>query len=357
MKKSALIFLAILLCACLAAVTSGCKKDAANAESTFDSVSDTVGNDTVFSSSNSIVSSDLSVSSKPQSSSSQNNSSSQRPNTVTPSSGTSVSSVPERKPTSTDPDYYDTLRPWYNIGYSKQLRGAPIIYAIFIDDNDSSWDTASIEEFLSYELDPAVAYLEKEAEKWHVSLDLSVRAFGTAISNGYTFKYEGIVNRDLRSAPSTKDVLIKAAEDFGYSSEEELRQAVSSANGGREIIFLCILNSDGTSYTRNQASNGSTVLVEETVLFRRPLGYKQQSWLKRGQRASVVAHEMLHQFGAEDFYISAAREAIANQYYPDDIMLWQYSNIAENTLGDCVAYSVGWTDTVPEVCYNEQWWK
>ncbi len=266
---------------------------------------------------------------------------------------TATSSV--KNSTSTDL-YYDELRPWYNIGYNKQLRGTPIIYAIFMDDDESSWDTASIESFLSNEIDPAVAFLEDEAKKWGVSLDLSVRSFATTLNQGYTFKYEGIVNRNLRENPSTKDVLIKAAADFGYSSEEALQEAVSASHGGKEIIFLCLFNKDGTCYTRNQITNGSTTLVEEVVFFRFPLNTPE--WIvKKGQRASVVAHEILHAFGAEDFYITTSRENLAEQYYPNDIMLWQYTDISQNKLGDCVAYSVGWTNTVPEVCRNDEWWK
>lgn len=258
--------------------------------------------------------------------------------------------------TETDPNYYDVLRPWYNIGYNKQLRGAPIIYAIFMDDDESSWDTASIEMFLSDEIDPAVRYLESEAEKWQVDLDLSVKSFATVLNQGYTLKYEGIVNRDLRQSPSTKDVLEKAAIDFGYSSEETLQEAMSLSNGGKEIIFLCIFNKDGTCYTRNQATNGSTTLVEETILFRRPLNHPEW-FLKKGQRVSVIAHEILHLFGAEDFYLTSSRENLAEQYYPNDIMLWQYANISDNTLGDCVAYSIGWTNTTPKVCYKDEWWQ
>lgn len=262
----------------------------------------------------------------------------------------------EIKTSSTDKDYYDTLRPWYNIGFNRQLRGTPLIYAIFMDDDESSWDAASIEAFLSYELDPAVLFLENEAKKWGVSLDLSVRSFGTALNQGYTLKYEGIVNKNLRTSPSTKDVLIKAAEDFGYSSEEELQNNVSASHGGNEIIFMCIFNKDGTCYTRNQITNGYDSLVEEVVFFRRPLN-TPQFFVKKGQRVSVVTHEILHAFGAEDFYTSASREKLAEECYPNDIMLWQYENINQNKLGDCVAFSIGWTDIVPEVCYNENWWK
>lgn len=272
------------------------------------------------------------------------------------SSETSKVDMPGENISETDPNYYDILRPWYNIGHNKQLRGTPVIYAIFMDDDESSWDTLSIESFLRYEIKPAVEYLENEASKWGIELDISIKTFATVLNQGYTINYEGIVNRNLRESPSTKDVLEKAAMDFGYISEEDINDSISAANGGNEIIFLCILNKDGTCYTRNQITNGSTTLVEEIVLFRRPLNYPE--WLiKNGERASVVAHEILHLFGAQDFYITESREKLAEQYYPDDIMLWQYYDINKNKLGDCVAYSIGWTNTVPAVCYNEEWWQ
>lgn len=303
-----------------------------------------------------ITSASSSKASKPQqpitSVISSTNSSTVAENSIINSTQTSSIRIPEP----TDTDYYDELRPWYNIGYNKQLRGAPIIYAIFMDDDESSWTTSAIEAFLNYEVDPAVEFLENEAKKWNVSLDLSVRSFATALNQGYTLKYEGTVNRNLRESPSTKDVLIKAAADFGYGSEEAMHEAVSASHGGKEIIFLCLFNKDGTCYTRNQITNGSTVLVEEIVFFRLPLNYPE--WLvKKGQRASVVAHEILHAFGAEDFYTTASRENLAEQYYPNDIMLWQYENINKNKLGDCVAYSIGWTNTVPDVCHKDEWWQ
>ena len=77
----------------------------------------------------------------------------------------------------------------------------------------------------------------------------------------------------------------------------------------------------------------------------------------KGSRASTIAHEILHLFGAEDYYVSMSREALANQKYPDDIMLWQVERIQDNSIGDCTAYSVGWTDEVPDVCYDDRWWK
>lgn len=373
--KFTIRFLAFLLCAPLILSIIGCKETAKEDNlSTFDSHAQSKTADTV--SVNSETSSISSINSTNNASSTISEiTSNSVPTIKNPQSQTSIgqaiSSVAESSSstivtssnstssaeiTETDPLYYDDLRPWYNIGYNKQLRGTPIIYAIFMDDDESSWDTASIELFLSNEVDPAIAFIENEAKKWNVSLDLSVRSFATALNQGYTLKYEGIVNKNLRAAPSTKDVLIKAAEDFGYSSEEELQESVSASHGGKEIIFLCLFNKDGTCYTRNQATNGSTTLVEETVFFRFPLDYPE--WLvKKGQRASVIAHEVLHLFGAEDFYITTSRENLAEQYYPNDIMLWQYSDINQNKLGDCVAYSVGWTNTVPEVCYNDEWWK
>lgn len=70
---------------------------------------------------------------------------------------------------------------------------------------------------------------------------------------------------------------------------------------------------------------------------------------------SVVAHELLHLFGAEDFYATATRKALAQAIYPGDLMFCAQYDIRNNNIGDATAYYIGWTDTVPDVLYDEGW--
>ena len=158
--------------------------------------------------------------------------------------------------------------------------------------------------------------------------------------------------RDLRINGSTKDVLDKAAEDLGFSSNWELYSAFKNGlQRNDDVIFLTFLNKAGKSYTRHFISTGQSSYAEHCVIF--------SDYLEGpnfGCRASTVAHELLHLFGAEDFY-NGYRQILAYQVYPKDIMLWMPEDAYENEIGDFTAYTVGWTETVPEICYNENWWK
>ena len=164
------------------------------------------------------------------------------------------------------------------------------------------------------------------------------------------------MTRNLDRDGSTKDALDQVAADIGCDSGWDLYSYYKSKYPDDDIIFLCLLNASGKSYTRHSISTGYLEYAEHSILFADSYGAPAGS-RKEGSRAAVVAHEILHLFGAEDYYTSLSRERLAMELYPDDIMLWQYDDIQSNALGDCTAYSVGWTDKAPSVCYNSKWWQ
>ena len=76
----------------------------------------------------------------------------------------------------------------------------------------------------------------------------------------------------------------------------------------------------------------------------------------RDSGSDTIAHELLHLFGAEDFYYPESREALAKEVYPEDIMLCDMPDLDHFTLGEYTAYTLGWTDSVPDVCQDPGWW-
>lgn len=251
--------------------------------------------------------------------------------------------------------YQDPLRPNYALANCRRLEGNPVVVLIFIDDNESCWTEAEVVAFTQEHILVGLNYLESNAQKWGVDLDFVVESYSTPLS-GYEIKYEGTVNPDLHNGGSTKDVLDKAAADIGCDSNWELYSYYKAKYPKDDIVFLNFLNKSGKSYARNAISTGYMEYSEHCVIFADYLG-ESSALRKDGSRAATVAHEILHLFGAEDFYTSYTRESLANKKYPNDIMLWQYDNIQDNKIGDCTAFSVGWTDVVPEVCYDDYWWK
>lgn len=245
----------------------------------------------------------------------------------------------------------EEYRPCYLLGNCKRLKGNPLVVLLFVDDDDSSWSASEVTEYINNYVDEGLKYLEDKAKEWNVDLKFSVKAYSTPLSD-YTLKYEGSVTQNLKITGSTKDILDQMAHDMGYSSNWELYSKFKTEHGANDdVIFLTFLNKPGTSYARHVNSTGRTSYTEHGVIF--------SDYLEGGSfgcKASTVAHELLHLFGAEDFY-AEHRKMLAYQIYPKDIMLWMPTEVYENEIGAFTAYTVGWTDTVPSVCYDENWWK
>lgn len=248
--------------------------------------------------------------------------------------------------------YQEEYRPYYLLGNCKNLKGNPLVVLLFVDDDESNWSAEEVTEYTDKYVKEGLAYLEDKAKEWGVYLNFTVKSYSTPLSD-YTLRYEGSVIKDLRINGSSKDVLDQAAYDMGYSSNWELysKFRTEHKNNDDDVIFLTFLNKAGKSYTRHMISTGQTSYSEHCVIFSDYL--EGDSF---GCKASTVAHELLHLFGAEDFY-DGYREILAYKTYPKDIMLWMPTEAYENEIGDFTAYTVGWTDTTPQICYNEYWWK
>ncbi len=247
--------------------------------------------------------------------------------------------------------YQEKYRPNYLLGNCKNLKGNPLVVLLFIDDDESSWSAKEVTEYTTKYVNEGLTYLEDKAKEWGVELKFTTKSYSTPLSD-YTLRYEGSVIKDLRINGSSKDVLDQAAYDMGYSSNWELYSKLRTEHDSNEdVIFLTFINKAGKSYTRHIISTGRTSYSEHCVLFSNYL--EGDSF---GCKASTVAHELLHLFGAEDFY-NGYREILAYQTYPKDIMLWMPKEAYENEIGDFTAYTIGWTDTIPQICYNEYWWK
>ncbi len=245
----------------------------------------------------------------------------------------------------------EPFRTSYGVGHCRKLKGNPLVVLFFMDDDESSWSAEEVTAYTDNYVTEGLRYLEDKAAEWGVDLHFSVESYSTPLTD-YATHYAGTVIRDLRISGSTKDILDHAAQALGLSDDWELYSKFQAAHGEEnDVIFLALLNKAGKSYTRNILSAGNCTYAEHCVIFSDYL--EGPSF---GCKASTVAHELLHLFGAEDFYLGA-RESLAWEKYPKDIMLWMPKEAYENEIGDFTAYAVGWTDTVPEICYNEIWWE
>ena len=102
----------------------------------------------------------------------------------------------------------NALRVDYNLGTCKHLRGDVSVVLFFIKDYESSWTDNEISDFTEKEMISGLDFLENQAKKYGVDLELNIRQ---THSNVF---YDGEVIEDInQNGNATINVLYKAAEE------------------------------------------------------------------------------------------------------------------------------------------------
>lgn len=241
----------------------------------------------------------------------------------------------------------NALRPDYDLGTCRNLSGDVSVVLFFMDDFESEWFEHEITAFVENEIKPGLAFLVQEAEKYGVELRLHIR------KKHFDLYYnDDVIVSVKETGLATIDVLDQAARGLGYANEAELIDALK-AEYQTEIVCLTAFDKNGTAYAINPKRGADYSVEEHCILFTNdlhPTGHEPI-----GAQASIAAHEMLHLFGAEDFYATSGRKSLAQKYFPNDLMLGANYDVSTNRIGGATAFYIGWTDEIPEVLEREDW--
>ena len=197
-----------------------------------------------------------------------------------------------------DVSYATVIREDRDRGACRMMRGSISLTVVLVAADGKTWSTSDVASATNT-VNKAIATLEREASSYGVALDITPSFYHTRASS------------DTDSASWRKTVI---------NSIPELKAVSSWAN--RPVLF--ILNTDGRSY----ASTGGNVM--EFVVF-----YLEEN-------AGTVRHELLHLYGAEDFYFHDDMLAAAERHFPNSVMIRSNENSVTDPLS---AYLVGWTST------------
>ncbi len=246
-----------------------------------------------------------------------------------------------------DPDI-NKYREDYNLGTCKNLSGNVSVVLFYVDDFESSWKKEEIDRFTQKEVVPGLAFLEKAAKAYGIELSLDIKETYSSIY------YDGEVITSIKNTGlASTNILWQAAQQINYSSTEEMINSFRSIYETEEVVCFTIFNKNGTSYAINPKRDYDYKLDEHCIIFSRDFDSKGKD--PDGWHASVIAHETLHLFGAEDFYTSASRKMLAQLYYPNDIMLSCAYNINKNNIGKATAFYIGWIEQMPALLSKEGW--
>ncbi len=198
-----------------------------------------------------------------------------------------------------------------NMGDAKFLKGNVLFAVIFAESEDSKWVGSGKETFILLQ-EREAEIIEAEAEKYGVSLDIEFASFTASVSeeldlfDNASWKREAIISSGLPE----KDTIKYLKEQYNKD----------------EAVIIFAVRGEGRSFAHSQTKiNGLECAFVYTL-------------------DSAFRHEILHLFGAKDFYYPESVRSIAEEYFPDSVML-----DSKNTSVDSfTAYLIGWCDEPDE---------
>lgn len=192
-------------------------------------------------------------------------------------------------------------------GACRFLTGDVLLTVLFVSDNESSWSEQELEATREG-IEAALQTLTDEAASYGVELNLTTRYLDATTTRSLTMN---------ASYTWAEDAVASTGYDITTASA-----TLKTEYAVDEAPLILFVNRPGRSFA---ISDYEPDYEEYTVIY---------------EYASDLCHELLHLFGANDYYVYDLYEQTAQKYFPDNIML-----SGDNTFVDpLTAYVIGWTD-------------
>ncbi len=253
-----------------------------------------------------------------------------------------------------DKEYEALYRSAYDLGNCHTLKGKQTVFLFFIDDKENSWTKKEVKQFTDEKILPALEFLEQQAEVWNVELSFEVKRFSNSLSKDLDLYYDGTVDSSTNMYNVRQTLLAHVASMFGTHERDFISDLADDYDS---VIPLIILNNDGNYYVIRDVGNYSHPKSEFAVIFADELDQPNGSWRYTNEKPASIASHILFMFGADDLEDFPQGRALAEKQCFNDIMFLNTYNIEELEVGEVTAYSVGWIDVIPKICYDENWFK
>ena len=187
------------------------------------------------------------------------------------------------------------------LGTSRRLQGSVTLHAVFVSEETAPWTDAEV-ALMQQELREAARRLEQDASTYGASLSICIECHHA-------------------DAPAAFD-----RDEYRRWARQVLNHTPTLSRPGylayRDQPVLFLLNKPGRAF----ANVSRLPQMEYAFLF-------------EGDGESIVRHELLHLYGAEDYYVHSDVKAAAQALCPDSIML---SSAGAARMDSLTAYVVGW---------------
>ncbi|MDD6681832.1 MAG: hypothetical protein PUE61_01495 [Clostridiales bacterium] len=197
-----------------------------------------------------------------------------------------------------------------NLGSCRELTGDVAIQVVFVDGDEGAWDEKNMAE---YKIAMGQAY--DQLTRWGRDYGQEVR-----ISLRYAHTAESM-DLDFLDSDAWADHVMNNADLPARGDDSVYMQECMP------IIFL--LNEGGRAYA---CANASETYNDYLICF-------------NNSTVSSFSHELLHLYGAVDYYYPLAYQEAAQKYFPQSIM---FTTEEHKEFDGLTAYIIGWTDTLDE---------
>ena len=203
-------------------------------------------------------------------------------------------------------------------GVCDMLKGKVLVTFILVDDLGSLWRDIDVEKF------------ERIQNNASLILENQAREYGTELSIDTRFIKCGIAVK----ADSAEHSWMYAALDTAGLSVENTTDELKNSGEYNEAPIIFALNKDGRGHADSR--NNVNDIFEYAVIY----GFND------------YRHELLHLFGAVDFYLPEAVSDFADKHFHDSIM-FDSSDVDDNEkcVDSFTAYLIGWTDKISTEAY------
>ena len=225
----------------------------------------------------------------------------------------------------------DGLRHTRNVGLAKTLRGSICVCTFFV--SEKNWQNDQYHKLYKQNLEIAEKWLTREAKKYGSTISFE-NVYPLGDSSIPIDKIYGLNETD----PNAYGSFLKVLESMEISGKE-FRKRLRYETACENIVTNFVIDKDGRSYCfLDYQGSGEDSFMDFTWIYKTGWG--------KVNPPGVIAHEMLHAFGAFDLYerenYRKEQSNAVKKNYPDEIMYTaDYENINKSYISPITAWKVG----------------
>ncbi|MFK5856635.1 MAG: hypothetical protein QM503_10925 [Bacteroidota bacterium] len=228
-------------------------------------------------------------------------------------------------------------------GSASNLTDDVLLLVCFISTPNDNWSSVEKTEMLN-NLVQTENWLKEQSQKYDVKINFKQ----VLLNEGNDIIFDTI-EPGLASGKERVDWVYRVIKKIGYCNSKQACRKIRSKYNVDNIIVIIIAHGNGRPYSMQYAKgiNKKKYFTEGMIVYNKYLSGAPMP------TTAVLAHELLHLFGAWDLYKTYAqtydRQIKAHELYPNDIMLRIDHNINTLEIDNLTAWQIGWKNNQEDI--------